>query len=80
MAEKREKSHRLSKETTKYIDCSLGLGSAAEVERLFSTNRNIISDNGKAMTLMFFEALVFLNKDRDLWDGDLVSQAIAGVG
>ena len=56
-----------------YINCDFILGSAAEVERLWSVCYHVLTDNWKGMTPQLFEALVFLCKNKLFWDQELVS-------
>ncbi len=43
------------------------LGSAAEVERLWSVAKNVLKDNRKSMTPLLFEALLFLKVNNSYW-------------
>ena len=55
------------------------IGSAAEVERLCSIARYILTTTRTRMTPIFFEALLFLRANRELWDEHTVKQAMGVV-
>ena len=75
IAERLAKRRRIGDPSKDYIDCSLILGSSAEVERVFSMGKNVLAPVRHAMTPQIFEALLFLSYNR-LWDEQLVSEAI----
>ena len=52
------------------------LGSAAEVERLWSIATNVLTDERKKTTPLMLEALLFLRVNEPLWDVNMVKQAI----
>jgi len=58
-----------------YINCDFILGSAAEVERLWSTCKYILCENRMRLSPQLFEALVFLKVNSRLWDAQMVSEA-----
>ena len=63
-----------------YDDCmDHVIGSAAEVERLWSIARYILTTNRTRMTPVLFEALLFLRAHRELWDENTVKMAIHAV-
>ncbi len=65
MAERRKRDE----ETSNYIDCNFILGSVAEVERVFSFAKYVLSDNRRCVTPQLFEALMFLKINSRFWDG-----------
>jgi len=63
-----------------YDDCmDHVIGSAAEVERLWSIARYILTTTRTSMTPVLFEALLFLRAHRELWDENTVKAAIHAV-
>lgn len=77
MAERIPKTKRKHhSETDKYMNCAFILGSAAEVERLWSVAGHILSNNRKSMTPLLFDCLTFLKIDSTYWDVSLGSEAI----
>ncbi len=64
------------KKTSNYIDCNFILGSVAEVERVFSFAKYVLSDNRRCMTPQPFQALMFLKINSRFWDAALVEEAI----
>ena len=63
-----------------YDDCfDHVIGSAAEVERLWSIARYILTTTRSRMTPMMFEALLFLRANRELWDETTVQKAMNAV-
>ena len=64
---------RLSKKRSivtesKYIDCTFIKRSTAEVERLFSIAKNVMTKNRKRLTPQLFEAILFLKMNERLWN------------
>ncbi len=59
-----------------FIHCDFILGSVAEVERLWSLAKYVLTDDRRQMTFQLFEALVFLEMNHRFWDARLVSEAI----
>ncbi len=53
------KRKRMAKEEA-YMNCNFILGSVAEVDRLWSVPKNILSRKRKHMTPLVFEAVLFL--------------------
>ena len=51
------------------------LGSVAEIERLWSICKFILSDTRSRLEPQIFEALVYLKVNRHLWDIQLVEDA-----
>ena len=54
-------------------------GSAAEVERLWSEARYIMTTTRSKMAPIFFEAISFLRYNRYLWDEKTVQEAYLAV-
>lgn len=63
----------------KYRNCHFILGSAAEVERLWSICNYILTDHRKSLTAVLFESLVFLKVNVKFWDLNLVCEAMRSV-
>ena len=63
-------------EKTRYINCDFILGSAAEIERIWSISKNILNNSRKSMTPLLFESLLFLKLNKNYWDQKLVSIAL----
>jgi len=57
-------------EMSPYVDCDFICGSAAEVERLWSTARYILTSQRRSMTPLVFEVLLFLKTNQRFWDHD----------
>jgi len=54
--------------TSQYINCDFILGSVAEVERLWSTAKHILTEERRGMMHpIIFEALLFLKENHRLW-------------
>jgi len=73
--ERYTKKSKLNSNEDPYINCDFILGSAAEVERLWSTCKYILCENRRRLTPQLFEALVFLKVNGRFWDAKMVSQA-----
>jgi hypothetical protein len=69
-----KKRQRLEKQ---YINCDFILGSVAEVERLWSIAKYVLTDNRKGLTPQLFEAILFLRLNAHFWDEADVQQAMA---
>ena len=54
-------------------------GSAAEVERLWSVAKYILTDNRAKLTPAMFEALLFLKTNEEYWDMTMVMEAYTRV-
>eukprot|EP00171_Calliarthron_tuberculosum_P023569 IDg23569t1 len=65
--------------TSKYRNCGFIVGSAAEVERLWSVAKFILSDYRMATTPELFESLIFLKINAKFWDVRLVSEAVRAI-
>lgn len=70
------KRKRMEK-TESYLNCDFILGSVAEIERLWSVARNILTDNRKDLTPLVFESVLFLNINRAFWNEITVKEAMA---
>lgn len=75
MAQQIAKRRKKNEYHSKYVDCSFILGSVAEVERLWSSAKHILSEQRQLMTPLLFEALLFLKLNIRFWDESLVSDA-----
>ena len=51
-----------------YRNCDFILGSAAVVERLWSTCKYILTENRSNLDTATFEEIIYLSLNRDLWD------------
>ena len=58
------------------MNCDFILGSAAEVERLWSIATNVLTDERKNTSPLMLEALLFLRVNERLWDASTVKQAM----
>lgn len=63
-------------ETHKYLNFDFILGSASEVERLWSVANNILTDNRKSMTPILFENLLLLKINKGYWDLENMCEAM----
>eukprot|EP00171_Calliarthron_tuberculosum_P001364 IDg1364t1 len=79
ISERLRKRQKLSASNDGYIDTRFLLGSVAEVERLFSVAKNVLTENRRSMTPRLFEAIVFLRVNCRFWDASLVSRAVSMV-
>ena len=55
------------------------IGSAAEVERLWSIARYVLTANRSSLAPILLEALLFLRMNRDLWNAKTVMEARQAV-
>ena len=63
-----EEAAALKGNTSQYINCDFILGSVAEVERLWSTAKHILTEERRGMMHpILFEALLFLKENHRLW-------------
>ena len=60
----------------KYICSDFIIGSAAEVERIWSSAKHILTDTRNRMKPLIFEAIIFLKKNERLWDDRLIAEAV----
>ena len=58
------------------MNCDFVLGSTAEIERLWSVAKNIMSGKRTSMNPLLLESLLFLKQNKDYWDLLLVSAAM----
>lgn len=73
---KSRKRRRLSEEEEQYIDCSFCVATSNTVERLFSACKYVLTDQRKSMSPIMFEALMFLQVNRDFWDLPMLAKAM----
>lgn len=69
-------SNKRQRTETEYINADFILGSAAEVERLWSICKYILTNQRKSLTPLMFEALTFLKVNKRFWDLPMVQTAI----
>ena len=62
-----------------WANCDFILGSAAEVERLWSLAENILTDGRMSITPLMLETILFLKVNRRFWDATSVSRAMNDV-
>lgn len=62
-----------------YMNCDFVLGSAAEVERVWSHAELILRKARYSMTPYLFESLLFLKINKRFWDQGLVTRAVRAV-
>ena len=69
------RKNRRTDDNPKYVNCDFIFGSCAEVERLWSIAKFILTSERKGnMSPFLFEAIVFLKMNQRLWDlSDVVS-------
>ena len=65
--------------TSPYKNVDFICGSAAEVERLWSIAKYILTDNRARLTPAMFEALLFLKTNDEYWDMAMVMEAYTRV-
>ncbi|CAB9515777.1 Inherit from NOG: AvrBs3 and PthA family of transcription activator-like effector proteins [Seminavis robusta] len=73
-AEAKRMAHREGP-TSKYINLDFVLGSAAEVERLWSLAKYVLINQRKSMTPTLFECLMYLKYNRGYWNKAMVAEA-----
>lgn len=61
---------------SKYINLNFIPPTSNIVERLFSLAGRIYSDNRKSLDNSTLEEIIFLNQNKDLWDGNIVDKAM----
>ena len=59
-----------------YMNSDFILGSAAEVERLWSIATNVLTDERKKTSPLMLEAVLFVRINSRLWDVQTVKQAV----
>jgi hAT family C-terminal dimerisation region len=67
---------RLSYEQGQYIDCWFCIATSNTAERLFSTCKDLLTDQRNCMSPIMFEALLFLKVNREMWDLTMVTIAM----
>lgn len=65
--------------TSPYKNVDFICGSAAEVERLWSIAKYILTDNRSRMTPAMFESLLFLKTNVEYWDVPMVMEVYIRV-
>ena len=73
-AEARLKANRNAPKS-KYVNLDFVLGSAAEVERLWSMAKYVLSNQRKSMSPLLLECLMYLKFNRKFWDASMVADA-----
>ncbi len=73
------RKRKREEETEKYINSDFILGSVAEIERLRSLAKNVLTDNRKSMTPLVFEAVLFLKVKSTYWNEYTVKEAMEKV-
>ena len=71
------KKRKRIEDNCEFMNCDFILGSVAEVERLWSIAKRVLTDDRKEKSPIVFEALVFLNVNREYWDEQCVKEAMA---
>ena len=79
--DKKRKASQISDNEGPYYPCDFILGSAAEVERLWSSARYIMSDQRSRLAQELLEAILVLRFNSEIWEGDkyLVAKAVQQV-
>ena len=62
-----------------YVNCDFILGTAVEVERLWSLARGILTDNRRGMSTLMVQTILFLKENRELWTDNMVYECIGNV-
>ena len=70
---------RKSEAPAKYINCDFILATAVDVERLWSTAKNVLTDRRRGMATMMVQVILFLKENRDLWNCNTVYKSITNV-
>ena len=58
-----------------YVDITFITGTSNSCERLFSAAKHVLTDTRKCMSPIMFESLIFLQKNRAMWDQFAVAAA-----
>ena len=66
---------RKAEEPETYIDCDFILATA-DVERLWSLAKNLLTDKRRRMTTVMIHVILFLKENRNLWNDNMVYQSI----
>ena len=64
---------------SKYVNLDVLCGTLVECERLFSVDKNILTDTRKGTSLAVFQALLLLKVNRKEWEVYTVGKAIQGL-
>jgi hypothetical protein len=64
---------------SKYKNVDFILGSAAEVERLWSSCKHVFTAHRSTLTPVFFEAIMFLKHNQEYWDIKTVQHAFSTI-
>ena len=62
-----------------YTNCDFILGTAVEVERLWSLAKGILTDNRRGMSTLMVQTILFLKENRELWTDTMVYDCIGNV-
>ena len=62
-----------------YINCDFILGTAVEVERLWSLAKCMLTDNRRGMSTLMVQTILFLKENRELWTDTMVYESIGNV-
>ena len=63
-----------------YINCDFILGTAVEVERLWSLAKCMLTDNRRGMSTLMIQTILFLKEiNRELWTDSMVYECIGNV-
>lgn len=76
MKERLNKRCKRNVTTNAYIDCRFIIGSAADVQRLWSEGKHILTDERNQTSPKMFGAILFMRKKETFQDNQLVYQAI----
>ena len=68
------KKHR--SEPQEYIDVGIVQSTSCSIEHLFSDSKHILTDQRKNMSPILFEAILYLKKNRNLWNAETVAKAL----
>ena len=81
LKEKRRKikAGELSSKKSEYLNVNFICGSAAEVERLWTICKYILTVNRTGLSPILLEAILFLRINRSFWDIKLVQEAYANT-
>ncbi len=66
ITERIAKKRKKNREGSAYIGCNFILGSVAEVERVWSIAKYVLSEQRRGMTPQMFEAIMFLRYNERL--------------
>lgn len=77
LKEKLTKRRKVAIQDKIYIELNFFLGYAAQVERLWSTGKYVLTDHRASMTPELFEPILILREDAQFWNLRLVAQSIS---